>query len=113
MKGLVKRMKRQATEREKIIVGHISDKGFASRIYKELSKVNSRTKTNPIRKWAKDLNRLLLKTTGSSGEGDGTPLQCSCLKNPRDRGAWWAAVYGVTQSRTRLKRLSSSSSSNR
>ena len=53
MKGLVKRMKRQATEREKIIVGHISDKGFASRIYKELSKVNSRTKTNPIRKWAK------------------------------------------------------------
>ena len=38
------------------------------------------------------------------------PLQCSCLENPRDREAWWAAVYGVTQSRTRLKRLSSSSS---
>ena len=38
------------------------------------------------------------------------PLQCSCLENPRDRGAWWAAVYGVTQSWTRLKRLSSSSS---
>ena len=37
------------------------------------------------------------------GEGNGTPLQCSCLENPRDRGAWWAAVYGVTQSRTRLK----------
>ena len=37
-----------------------------------------------------------------------TPVQCSCLENPRDRGAWWAAVYGVTQSRTRLKRLSSS-----
>ena len=45
------------------------------------------------------------------GEGNGNPLQCSCLENPRDRGAWWAAVYGVTQSRTRLKRLSSSSSS--
>ena len=45
------------------------------------------------------------------GEGGGTPLQCSCLENPRDGGAWWAAVYGVTQSRTRLKRLSSSSSS--
>ena len=44
------------------------------------------------------------------GEGDGTRLQYSCLKNPRDRGAWWAAVYGVAQSRTRLKRLSSSSS---
>ena len=41
-----------------------------------------------------------------------SPLQCSCLENPRDRGAWWAAVYGVTQSRTQLKRLSSSSSSN-
>ena len=43
------------------------------------------------------------------GEGNGTPLQCSCLENPRDGGAWWAAVYGVAQSRTRLKRLSSSS----
>ena len=43
------------------------------------------------------------------GEGNGNPLQCSYLESPRDRGAWWAAVYGVTQSRTRLKRLSSSS----
>ena len=45
------------------------------------------------------------------GEGNGNPLQCSCLENPRDGGAWWAAVYGVVQSWTRLKRLSSSSSS--
>ena len=45
------------------------------------------------------------------GEGNGNPLQCSCLENPRDGGVWWAAVYGVAQSRTRLKRLSSSSSS--
>ena len=45
------------------------------------------------------------------GEGNGNPLQCSCLENPRDGGAWRAAVYGVAQSRTRLKRLSSSSSS--
>ena len=45
------------------------------------------------------------------GEGNGNPLQCSCLENPRDGGAWWAAVFGVAQSRTRLKRLSSSSSS--
>ena len=45
------------------------------------------------------------------GEGNGNPLQCSCLENPRDRGAWWAAVYRVAQSRTRLKQLSSSSSS--
>ena len=45
------------------------------------------------------------------GEGNGNPLQCSCLENPRDGGAWWAAVSGVAQSRTRLRRLSSSSSS--
>ena len=43
------------------------------------------------------------------GEGNGNPLQCSCLENPRDWGAWWAAVYGVAQSRPQLKRLSSSS----
>ena len=43
--------------------------------------------------------------------GHGNPLQCSCLENPMDRGAWWAAVYGVAQSRTRLEQLSSSSSS--
>ena len=47
------------------------------------------------------------------GEGNGNPLQCSCLENPRGGGAWWAAVYGVAQSRTRLERLSSSSSSSR
>ena len=44
------------------------------------------------------------------GEGNGNPLQCSCLENPRDRGAWWAAVSEVAQSQTRLKRLSSSGS---
>ena len=43
------------------------------------------------------------------GEGNGNPLQCYCLENPRDEGAWWAAVCGVAQSQTRLKRLSSSS----
>ena len=51
--------------------------------------------------WATSLSR--------TGEGNGNPLQCSCLENPRDGGPWWAAVYGVAQSRTRLKRLSSSS----
>ena len=45
------------------------------------------------------------------GEGNGNPLQCSCLENPRVGGAWWAAIYGVAQSRTRVKQLSSSSSS--
>ena len=54
-----------------------------------------------------------LTPLGSSyiGEGNGNPLQCSCQENPRDGGAWWAAVYGITQSRTQLKRFSSSSSS--
>ena len=47
----------------------------------------------------------------SPGAGHGSPLQCSCLENPRDRGAWWAAVYGVAQSWTWLKQLSSGSSS--
>ena len=45
------------------------------------------------------------------GEGNSNPFQCSCLENPRDGGAWWAAIYGVAQSWTQLKRLSSSSSS--
>ena len=51
--------------------------------------------------WATSLSRI--------GEGNGNPLQCSCLESPRDSGAWWAAVYGVAQSQTQLKRLSSSS----
>ena len=51
--------------------------------------------------------RLSLSCTG---EGNGNPLQCSCLENPGDGGAWWAAVFGVAQSRARLKLLSSSSS---
>ena len=46
-----------------------------------------------------------------TGEGNGNPLQCSCLENPKDGRAWWAAVYGVAQSQTQLRRLSSSSSS--
>ena len=45
-----------------------------------------------------------------NGEGKGNPLQCSCLENPRDRAAWWAAVCGVARSRTRLERLGSGSS---
>ena len=50
-------------------------------------------------------------TSINNGEGNGTPLQYSCLENPMDGGAWWAAISGVMQSRTRLRRLSSSSSS--
>ena len=57
--------------------------------------------------WATSLSLLCI------GERNGNPLQCSCLENPRDRGAWWAAISGVAQGQTRLKRLSSSNSSNR
>ena len=57
--------------------------------------------------WATSLSLSL----SCIGEGNGNPLQCSCLENPRDGGAWWAAISGVAQSRTRLKQLSSSSSS--
>ena len=58
-------------------------------------------------------NHYLHPTRASLGEGNGNLLQYSCLENSRDGGAWWAAVYGVAQSRTRLKQLSSSSSSSR
>ena len=58
------------------------------------------------------LNNAIFKNQRQCiGEGNDNPLQYSCLENSRDGGAWWAAVYGVAQSRTRLKRLSSSSSS--
>ena len=60
---------------------------------------------------AHDWETLLWLLLSCVGEGNGNPLQCSCQENPRDGGAWWAAVSGVSQSRTRLKRLSSSSSS--
>ena len=66
--------------------------------------------------WAEEPGRLqsihFHFSLSCTGEGNGNPLQCSCLENPRDGGASWADVYGVAQSRTRLKRLSSSSSSN-
>ena len=56
------------------------------------------------------VDKCSLKNFQNLFYGNGTPLQYSCLENPRDGGAWWAAVYGVAQSQTRLKRLSSSSS---
>ena len=68
---------------------------------------------SPWGRWGSDMpERLHFHFSLSCiGEGDGNPLQYSCLENPRDGGAWWAAVYGVAQSRTWLKRLSSSRSS--
>ena len=68
---------------------------------------------SPWGRWDSDTTECLHLHFSLSciGGGNGNPLQCSCLENPGDGGAWWAAVYGVAQSRTRLKRLSSSSSS--
>ena len=66
---------------------------------------------SPWGRWGSDTTERLhfLFSLSCIGEGNGSLLQCSCLENPRDRGAWWAAVYGVAQNRTRLKWLSSSS----
>ena len=68
---------------------------------------------SPWGHWGLDMTKRLHFCFSLSciGEGNENLLQCSCLENPRDGGAWWAAVYGVAQNRTRLKQLSSSSSS--
>ena len=70
-----------------------------------------RTSSRPLQ-YSNYCNKASLMNFGVSeciyGEGNGNPLQCSCLENPWDRGAWWAAIYGVAQSRTQLKRLTSS-----
>ena len=65
---------------------------------------------SPWGRWGSDTTERLHFhfSLSCTGEGNGNPLQCSCLENPRDRGAWWAAVYGVTQSWTQLKWLTSS-----
>jgi len=66
---------------------------------------------SPWDRWESDTTERLHFhfSLSCTAEGNGNPLQCSCLENPRDGGVWWAAVSGVAQSRTRLKRLSSSS----
>ena len=70
-------------------------------------------KLSPWGRWESDTTEQLHFHFSLSciAEGNGNPLQCSCLENPRDGGAWWAADYGVAQGWTRLKRVSSSSSS--
>ena len=69
---------------------------------------------SPWGRWGSDTTERLPFHFSLSciGEGNGNPLQCSCLENPRDGGAWWAAIYGVAQSRTRLKWLSSEGNGN-
>ena len=64
---------------------------------------------SPWGRWGSDTTERLHFhfSLSCTGDNNGNPLQCSCLENPRDGGTWWAAVYGVAQSQTRLKRLSS------
>ena len=68
---------------------------------------------SPLGRKESDMNERLHFhfSLSCTGEGNRNPLQCSCLENPRDGGAWWAVIYGVAQSQTQLKRLSSSNSS--
>ena len=85
------------------------------RLAKKLVQIFRMLWQNPNEVLANPMQNLLSPfislTLWFSREGNGNPLQYSCLENPLDKGAWWAAVYGVAQSRTRLKQLSSSSSS--
>ena len=93
-------------------------KPFLSDQCKEIEENNRMGKTKDLFKKMRDTKGTLHAKMGTIKDGngmdlteaDGNPLQCSCLENPRDGGVWWAAIYGITQSRTRLKWLSSSSS---
>ena len=94
-----------ASALEKVMSPHSSILAWKIPWTKEPGRLQSMGSLRVGYDWATSLSLLCI------GEGNGNPLQCSCLENPRDREAWWAAVHGVAQSRTRLKRLSSSSSS--
>ena len=89
---------------EKAMVTHSSTPAWRIPWTEESGRLQSMGSLRDGHDWATSLSLF----TFIIGEGNGNPLQCSCLENPRDGGAWWAAVYGVSQSRTRLKWLSSS-----
>ena len=89
------------TKWEKAMAPHSSTLAWKIPWMEEPRRLQSMGSLGVRHDWATSLSLI--------GEGNGSPLQCSCLENPRDGGAWWAAVYGVAQSQTRLKRLSSSS----
>ena len=90
---------------EKAIAPHSSTLAWKIPWMEEPGRLQSMGSLRVGHDWATSLSLSCI------GEGNGNPLQCSCLENPRDGGAWCAALYGVAQSRTRLKWLSSSSSS--
>ena len=86
----------------------ISDKGLVPTTNSKQNKLaynSCKTIQLKKKKKVKDFQRTSQKASQKTGEGNGTPLQYSCQENPMDRGAWWAAVHGVTKSRTRLRDL--------
>ena len=89
------------TSSEKAMATHSSTLAWKVPWMEEPGRLQSMVSLRVGHNWAASLSHI--------GEGNGNPLQCLCLENPRDWGAWWASVYGVAQSRTRLKQLSSSS----
>ena len=96
-----------AVHPEKAMAPHSSTLAWKIPWTEELGRLQSMGSRRVGRGWGTSLSLSL----SCIGKGNGNPLQCSCLENPRDGGAWWAAVYGVAQSWIRLKQLSSSSSS--
>ena len=90
---------------EKAMAPHSSTLAWKTPWMEEPGRLQSMGSLRVRHDWATSLSLF----TSMIGEGNGNPHQCSCLENPRDGEAWWAAVYGVAQSRTRLKWLSSSS----
>ena len=78
---------------------HSSTFAWKIPVMEELCRLQSTGSQRVGHDWATSLSFSL----SGIGEGHGNPPQCSCLENPRDGGAWWAALYGVTQSRTRLQ----------
>ena len=99
-------MAKQYSNTEKAMAPHSSTLAWKIPWTEETGRLQSMGLLRVRHDWATSLSFSL----SCIGEGNGNPLQCSCLENPRDGGAWWAAVYGVARSQTRLKRLSSSSS---
>ena len=97
----------QLSGSEKAMAPHSSTLAWKISWIEEPGRLQSMGSLRVGHDWAISLSFSLSRI----GEGNGNPLQCSCLENPRDGGAWWAAVSGVAQSWTRLKWLSSSSSS--
>ena len=89
---------------EKAMAPHFSTLSWKIPWMEEPGRLQSMGSLRVGHNWATSLSRI--------GEGNGNPLQCSCLENPRDGGAWWAAIYGVAQSRTQLMWFSSSSRDN-